>query len=190
MWLGAHSGHWSVIWTTMERLLGSGWQLPGLLPSCTAASDDVSHTSSAAVQNPRDAQGTWSRQHHAHARQRMAHEYLRASVGSRATEIMHGIAGHDQDHLSACSVQGWERMVSYRAALQALHLEAHAAALYWTVQEEFIACGERADAPVRPLALDEWTVAAGALPQGKLTQGLLARTMSAALHAELFTRRC
>ncbi len=34
MWLGPHSGHWSVIWTTIERPLGSGLQDPGLSPSC------------------------------------------------------------------------------------------------------------------------------------------------------------
>ena len=37
-WLGPHSGHWSVIWTTMERPLGSGLHEPGLSPSCAQRS--------------------------------------------------------------------------------------------------------------------------------------------------------
>ena len=39
MWLGSHSGHWSVIWTTIERPLGSGLQEPGLSPSCIQHKD-------------------------------------------------------------------------------------------------------------------------------------------------------
>ncbi len=33
-WSGSHSGHWSVIWTTMERSVGLAWQLPTRSPSC------------------------------------------------------------------------------------------------------------------------------------------------------------
>ena len=65
MWFTPHSGHWSVICTTMERWLGSDWQLPGLSPSCTAQ-----HVTFAQQMHKNSTSNTWS-----HGSRQQSHKF-------------------------------------------------------------------------------------------------------------------
>lgn len=60
-----------------------------------------------------------------------------------------------------------EAMESHRPALQALYLEAHAAALHRASKEELISCGECGYGPVWPLPFFKVAEPAGALETGR-----------------------